>query len=548
MANFIKHTECPLCGSSDGNSIYDNNTSYCFVCERITTKETLGANQMLKEFTNETLEVSFTQTEMIPIDRSIRGITSSTFQKYSYGKTDKGDHVINHYGNDNLIVAQKFRYKDKTFSWKGQAKKATPFGLHLWRSGGKRITITEGELDCLSVAEALGCKYPVISINNGAQSAVRDLKEHIEILNSYDEICLWFDNDEAGQKAVKEVSALFPVGKVVIINSAPYKDANQILQEKGKATVLQYYYEAKKYAPDGIISGSSLNFEDIISINDTASILTPYTELNRMTRGLRKGELVTFTAGTGIGKTTAVREIAYDMLINKNLKIGWVALEENTQRSALGFMSLYLNNPIYMSEEREIANKEELKVAFDTVINTDNIHFFDHFGSLDSENLINKMRYLAVSANVDFIFLDHISIVVSGGKEADNERLIIDKLMTQLRSLSEETGVGIVVISHLRKPTGDKGFENGVEITLNHLRGSGSIAQLSDTVIALERNQQSKEDNTIANVRILKNRYAGTLGLAGSVKYYKNTGRLLEYLGEEALNANFINEIVEDEF
>ncbi len=142
---------------------------------------------------------------------------------------------------------------------------------------------------------------------------------------------------------------------------------------------------------------------------------------------------------------------------------------------------------------------------------------------------MNKLRYLAVGAEVDFIFLDHISIVVSGGQNGDNERIAIDNLMTSLRSLAEETQVGIVIISHLRRAQGDKSFENGHEVTLSHLRGSGGIAQLSDAVVALERDQQAEEDSNVGNVRVLKNRYTGENGLAGKVKYYKDTGRLLEY-------------------
>ncbi|MCI4435844.1 MAG: AAA family ATPase [Ignisphaera sp.] len=525
MAEFIRHIECPSCGSSDANSLYSDGSTFCFACQKA-SKGTEGEayDEPSKEFSNET----FNGVSNLPFTKSVRGITPTTYHKYSYGKTEAGDHVINHVDKDGKVVAQKFRYKDKTFSWKGSPKAAVPFGLALWRSGGKRITITEGELDCLAVAEALGCKYPVISVNNGAQGAAKDLKQYIEQINSFDEIVIWFDNDEPGQKGAKALAALFPPGKVLMINSSPYKDANEILTEKGKAAVLQYYYEAKKYSPDGIISGASLDFDTIVNIDSKRSVMTPYPKLNKMLRGLRKGELVTFTAGTGMGKTTIVREIAYDMLNNHKLKIGWVALEENTQRSALGFMSLFLDCPIYMDEERETFDKEKLREAFDTVINNENIHFFDHFGSLDSNNLISKLRYLAVGAEVDFIFLDHISIVISGGVQQENERIAIDNLMTSLRSLAEETGVGICVISHLRKPAGEKGFENGVEVTLSHLRGSGSIAQLSDGVIAIERNQQAEEGSNIGNIRVLKNRYTGETGLAGSVKFYKETGRLLD--------------------
>jgi twinkle protein len=204
-----------------------------------------------------------------------------------------------------------------------------------------------------------------------------------------------------------------------------------------------------------------------------------------------------------------------------------------------------MNQPIYLQEEREKADKEALHKAYEDVVATDNLYFYDHWGSLESENLINKLRYLAVGAEVDFIFLDHISIVVSGGNNGDNERIAIDALMTSLRSLAEETNVGIIIISHLRRPSGDKGFENGHEVTLSHLRGSGGIAQLSDAVVALERDQQAEEESNVGNVRILKNRYTGENGLAGRVRYYKDTGRLMDYSDEE--EGENINEFTTEE-
>jgi twinkle protein len=530
---------CPHCGSSDGADYVPNpkveGMMKCFVCDKAWVESKEGVPTMGKvEFKNETLVVTSEFTN------NVRSISPEIFKQFSYYRGANGEHIANLYNKEGKVVAQKMRYKDKTFSWTGNKKEALPFGMNQWRMGGRRITITEGELDALSVAEALGGKYPVISVTGGAQAAKNDLKEHIEFLNSYDEIVLWFDQDDAGRKAVQEVSSLFPAGKVYTIDTGSYKDANDILKDKGKAGILHYYYEIKKYTPAGIISGSSLEYDSIVSIDTSKSYLSPYPGINSKLRGLRKGELVTFTAGSGMGKTTAVREIAYKLLMEDNLSIGWVALEENTQRSALGFMSLHLNSPIYLQEEREKASPDVMKKAYEEVIANDRLYFYDHWGSLESEALLSKLRFLAVGACVDFIFLDHISIVISGGQNGDNERIAIDNLMTSLRSLAEETRIGIVIISHLRRAQGDKGFENGHEVTLSHLRGSGGIAQLSDAVVALERDQQSEEGSDIGHIRVLKNRYTGETGLSGKVRYYKDIGRLLAYdEGEESIQQNF---------
>jgi len=94
----------------------------------------------------------------------------------------------------------------------------------------------------------------------------------------------------------------------------------------------------------------------------------------------------------------------------------------------------------------------------------------------------------------------------------------------------EETGAGIILVSHLRRVDGNKGHENGVQVNLSHLRGSNSIAQLSDCVIALERNQQSDDDveSRTTRLRVLKSRYTGDVGMACSLLYDKDTGRLTE--------------------
>ena len=128
------------------------------------------------------------------------------------------------------------------------------------------------------------------------------------------------------------------------------------------------------------------------------------------------------------------------------------------------------------------------------------------------------------------IILDHLSILVSGQEDNGDERKSIDILMTKLRSIVEETNIGLLLVSHLRRPAGDRGHEDGREVSLSHLRGSASIAHLSDSVIALERNQQA-EDPTEANttiLRVLKNRYTGDTGIACRLHYDKETGRMTE--------------------
>jgi twinkle protein len=140
---------------------------------------------------------------------------------------------------------------------------------------------------------------------------------------------------------------------------------------------------------------------------------------------------------------------------------------------------------------------------------------------------MNRIRYMVQSLDCKTIILDHISIVISGLADGD-ERRLIDNTMTQLRKLVEEVKCAMFVVSHLKRPEGKLGHEEGVKTSLSHLRGSHSLAQLSDAVIGFERNQQDEISNNVMTARVLKNRFSGDTGIACSLIYNKETGRLSE--------------------
>lgn len=519
------HVGCKMCGSSDAAMEYeDTGLTHCFSCEATYKTEEEGSTMCKKEFKDESL------IHTSEITGKIRGISPEIFKQFSYYRGPNGEHVANMYDKEGKVVAQKSRYKDKTFSWKGKVKETVPFGMHLWRSGGKRITITEGEIDAMSVAEALGGKYPVISLSNGATAAKKDLKKHMEYLNTFDEVVLWFDNDEPGKKAISEVTTLFPPGKVYVVAAGDYKDANEVLTKSGKAGVLKYYYETKQFTPAGIVNANDGGFDGLMEDNDSDEVYeTQFTGLS-----IAKGAITTFVSGSGMGKSTIVREIGHNLLVDKVLTIGHVALEENNSVSKRAYLGIELNESIvgkakWSAFKEETENIKKIKKAYDKVIGTGRLYLYNHFGSLDSDSLLSKLRYLAVGAGCDIIILDHISIVVSGLEDmGDNERRVIDVLMTKLRSLVEETGVGMILVSHLKRPSGDKGHEDGVQVSLSHLRGSGSIAQLSDKVIGLEGNQQSEEHSNERVIRCLKDREEGEkVGILGHAEYQPDIGRLI---------------------
>ena len=156
------------------------------------------------------------------------------------------------------------------------------------------------------------------------------------------------------------------------------------------------------------------------------------------------------------------------------------------------------------------------------------IFLLDHFGSTSIDSITAKIRYLAKARDCKYVFLDHLSIIVSA-QESGDERKSIDAIMTRLRKLCEEAGITIFLVSHLSRSNG-VAHEEGGRVTLGQLRGSQSIAQLSDIVIAAERDQQADcpVERSTTKLRIIKNRTTGKTGVCAHLKYDGETGRLEE--------------------
>ena len=298
------------------------------------------------------------------------------------------------------------------------------------------------------------------------------------------------------------------------------KDASELLCKEGGSAIVDAIWRARVYRPDGIIAGADT--WDLVNCPMSPSDHEyPWQGLNDKTLGARKGEIVTFCAGTGAGKSTTVKEIA-SYLLSKGETVGYIALEESVRQAALDFMSIEASMMLHLEED---LNEEFKRNIWEKVFADNRLYLYDHWGSIDVVVLANRIRYLVHSCNVSWIVLDHLSIMVSG-VEGGDERRLIDNIMTMLRALVEELNIGMFIVSHLKRPQQGKGHEDGKQVTLSDLRGSGSIAQLSDFVIGLERDQQSDGETTI---RVLKARYKGaSTGLAGRLYYDTTTGRLRE--------------------
>ena len=513
MGTFKGHAPCPECGSKDNLATYDDGSFYCFTpgCNHRSGRTKLEVPKEMVEF------------EFMPLNK--RGISEETCRKWGYGVgSHKGKkcHVANYRNHQGVLKAQKLRLADKQFAWVGDTKSVGLFGEHLWETNGKRVVITEGEIDALSVSQVFENKWPVVSLPNGAQSAQKAIANSIEWLESFKEVVLCFDMDEAGRKAANACAHLLAPGKCKIVHEMPGKDPNECLLNGKVKELVNSLWSAKTFRPDGVLSGDDI-WDHMTKESESWSVAYPWPGFNGSLFGMRGGELVTLTAGTGIGKSSICRELAY-YLVMQGHKVGYIALEESIKKTAESLLAIHMNVPATHLHE---VSEEDKRRAFDEIIKPGNLVLYDHWGSQDPTRLLGQVKYMCRAMDCRFIFIDHLSILVSAFDEGD-ERRLIDSTMTKLRSLVEETGVHCVLVSHLKRPDG-RGHEEGAATSLSQLRGSHAIAQLSDAVLGCERDQQDAEEKNETRVRVLKNRYAGITGVCASLQYNTSTGRLGEY-------------------
>jgi twinkle protein len=460
-----------------------------------------------------------------------RKLSQATCEKYGYSTHPQlGVQVANYHDAKGQLVAQKLKRADKSFSWVGNAKAAGLFGAHLWAAGGKRIVITEGEVDALSASQALGNTWPVVSVKNGAQSARRELSQHIEYLSSYGEVVLCFDSDAPGRAAASGCAELFAPGKCRLA-ALPLKDASDMVQAGRVRELVSAIWQAKAYQPDGLIEGSDL--WEAVAAKPEKGLSYPWPCLDVLLHGQRVRELVCWAGGTGIGKTQFLREVAYDLATRHKQRVGYIALEENTRDVAIGQMSLAANQRLHLPEVRDSVADTELRRLFDSTMGSGQYLLCDPKW-VRPEQLLNRIRYMVLGGGCRWIIFDHISMTVGiDASSGGDERKRLDELVYGLRALVDELGFGIHFVTHLRKRDGTP-YEEGGRVSISDLRGTGGIGQVATAAIAIERDQQSQERRGVSTLRVLKNRFSGETSIAGEIEFDSSSGRLTPVRGGQA--------------
>ncbi len=512
-SKLVSRERCPQCAeagrdiSEDNLGVYDDGHSYCFSCEYYYNPQGKDPTDIM----------GFTY-EYLPW----RNITKETFKRYS---------VLTKINGEGKPISVGFRYPNgdlkirplakKEFFWiKGGSNEPSGlFGQDKFTPGTyKYVTITEGEVDALSLHQVLGS--PVVSVQSSV-TALRDCTNSRSWLNSFERIYLAFDNDANGRSATNSVARLFERDKVFHVKFSHRKDANEYLQAGESEALKWLWWNSQKYLPENVIS-SLQDFKEALSSPPKVGAPYPFPELTRKTYGIRTGEMVLVTAQEKVGKTEFMHAILHNLLKETNdANIAGLFFEEPVDRTLRAVAGIELGRAVHLPDSG--VTQDTIHATVDKVIGRDDRLYLHSFsGNTDPKTVLDTIRFLTAGCGCKYVIWDHPGMVVFGMGD-DKERQTLDYIAAGGEALVKELDFALIVVYHVN----DQG----------QIRGSRYPGKACDVRIDLSRDP-GNADATIRNslyVTIPYIRFGSNSGPVGMYTFNPDTQRYSETVAEDNL-------------
>lgn len=476
--------------------MYSDGHGFCFSCESYFSNKTRKFEDLAYTY------------EYLPW----RGVSKEAMQRYDVKTKIGPDGKPLAVGYKYPSGSVKVRYLDrKEFAWEGKPVHEL-FGQDKFIPGAsKYVTITEGELDAISLQEVLG--GPVVSVQS-ASSARADCAAVRPWLEAYERIYLCFDGDTHGQRAAGSVASLFDPRKIFLVKlDGALKDANGFVQAGKSEELKKIWWSSKKYKPETIMSHFD-EFRTELTKETPPAASFPFPSWNEYLYGIRKGETYLITALEGVGKTEVMHTIEHHLLKETNENVGAIFLEEAKKQHLEKLAGLQLRTPAHLPDSG-ISQDEKMAAVEALCRNDERLHIYSVFGSDDPDLLLNSIRYLVVGCDCSYILLDHIGMVVSG-LAGDNERQALDYLITQLEMMVVELNFALILVSHVN----DDGLT----------RGSRMISKVANNRIDLFRDLKSADEQVKCTTKVVitKNRFGHKTGPISDLVFDPKTFTLKE--------------------
>ena len=420
-----------------------------------------------------------------------------------------------------------------------KGKQLAPIGIHLSREQGKFLIVVEGFLDTVATKQMLtldGKQWSVVGLWNSS-IAEKQVRDNIGWFRGFETIVLALDQDEAGKSATDKISKLLGVGQVKVASYTENDPCDMLMEGKSKEFISSLSTATSPLA-SGVLDALDV-LPDFLSLRGQPSTQFPveWEKVNDMLDGFRKGEVVTYTGASGGGKSALMDELANHIILNEpNSKVGVLKMEHSNEVGLQSLFSTYLE--VNLKTRRTEFTDEELTVKWNEYFSGKRAFILDHgFAGISKEEdaFFSKLLGLIVGAGCDNIIIDHITAVIADSSESGSNEAV-DKLMYGLQAMAQQYQVTIHVVVHLRKTgSGGTSFEEGAVPSMDDIRGSSSIKQVSDSIIFFSRNTQHEDPvlRRVATLTVGKNRWLGATGKGDDIIYEPENNKYYPFNTED---------------
>lgn len=534
----------PKCGKHGLQVFQEEDGSYngwCFACGKYEHNpygdKPEGYKPVVVKKTPEQIEAEIKEIrdEYGCVDLVDRKLRASTLEHYGV-KVGVSEHdgttPTTHfypYFCDGVLSAYKVRViKDKRMWSVGNQSDVDLFGWEqALQAGGKRLYITEGEIDALSLYQTIvnvqkGTKWEefkpsVVSLPHGAGSAGKDLARLREkIRRHFQEIVLVFDMDDSGRKAVEAAMHSFPDA---LSATLPGKDFNEcVLSGRAKAAVDAVMWKSAKPKNSRIIRGSDIR--EAAKKPAEFGVSWPWKHITEATRGIRLGETIYIGAGQKQGKSEVVNQIAAHCIKEHGWKVFLCKPEEANNKSfkmvAGKMVGKFFHDPTKPFDER----------AYDEAADQigDNLFLLNLYQHVDFDTLKGDIKD-AVNEGVKAVFIDPITNFTNG-MDAASANTKLQEIAQELSAMALDLNIVIFIFCHLRNPDAGPPHERGGDVLSSQFAGSRAMARSCNLMLGLQGNRDPDlppEERNIRNLVLLEDREFGQSGRYG-LYWDHNTG------------------------
>lgn len=437
---------------------------------------------------------------------------------------------------DHKLTGFKVRQLPKTFYTVGSmSSESDLFGQYKFRnSNSKKLLITAGEVDAMSAYAMLNkpeSEYdptPCVSAVVGETASFKQLKNHYEWLNRFEQIIVCYDNDKAGQEAVKKLVEVIPKGKMYVM-SLEMKDCNEMLTAGKDRQFLSAFLKARPYTPDGIVSSADVMDNVLNHVQIDKIPLPPF--MHRMQKlmagGVPLGVIVNLGGASGQGKSTLADELLYYWIFHSPYKVGIISLESDTGSYGTKLLSRHIGNKIELLETKEekldlLSSEETINKANELWFNVDGTPRFylidERDGGLNS--LKEQIMRMIIECECKVIVIDPTTDLIDS---LTNEQQA--EFMSWQKGLVKSHKVTILNILHTRKTgQGQKAGSAGADLHEEDFHGNSSLYKSAAANILFSRNKEAEDDterNTMY-LKLSKCRWTGNTSPAAGKYFYDN--------------------------